>query len=453
MEIMLTDREHDPAALEEYMATPVLTPRSSITGWPIRRLGALLLASCALIGGSAAAGPTVAPTQGPAANGQPAWRLLKAFSNPPGRLVVEAGGAVTVVPPDPNAPPAPPRAASGLPPGRFPGCVRSPICGRVGALDRSSITRVTWDQAPGYTFSYPFKVPGVAGGVPGVTVDSKGNVWASQRSPRGAPQLHKFAPDGKLLFSVSPEVIGYIVKAHAIAVDPQDNVWISDETGARVVEVSPDGKLLRTMGTAGKPGDWDEAKGQRLLWEPVSIGFGPTGDLYIGEGHGNESPNVVDSDDPTNNIGAARILHFDKDGKFINQWFGNDLGLGKFEQTHGMNVDPVSGEVWIGDREQYRIVVYTGDGHFLRTMNMRNLICAIAFDKQGNPWVAAGMDGQVLKLSRDGKVIAAAGAGQGIDKGKFVEAGFLGFDKTGAAYVGDTGLARITKISPPLRRK
>jgi sugar lactone lactonase YvrE len=414
-----------------------------------RRLGMLLLAGAALTASVAAAAITVAPTQGPAANGQPAWRLLKAYSNPPGRLTVQADGSVTVTPPDPNAPPPAPRPPGALPQGRFAGCVRSPICGRVGALDRSSTMRVTWDQTAGYTFSYPFKVPDGPGGVPGVTVDSKGNVWASQRSPRGSSQLHKFAPDGKLLFSVSPEVTGYIVKAHAINVDAQDNVWLSDETGARVIQISPDGKLLKTFGTAGKPGDWDEAKGQRLLWEPVSIGFGPNGDVYIGEGHGNESPNMVDSDDPTNNIGAARILHFDKDGKFINQWFGNDLGLGKFEQTHGMNVDPTTGEVWIGDREQYRIVIYTGDGKFLRTLNMRNLVCAIAFDKQGNPWISAGMDGQVLKISRDGRVLAAAGLGQGIDKGKFVEAGYLGFDKSGAAYVGDTGLGRITKISPP----
>ena len=65
------------------------------------------------------------------------------------------------------------------------------------------------------------------------------------------------------------------------------------------------------MGTKGRRGDWDEAKGQRLLWQPVMIAFAPNGDVYIGEGHANESPNDSESDDPGNNIGAARIIHLD----------------------------------------------------------------------------------------------------------------------------------------------
>ena len=32
---------------------------------------------------------------------------------------------------------------------------------------------------------------------------------------------------------------------------------------------------------------------------------------------------------------------------------------------------PRNGDVWIGDREQYRIVVYTGDGKFKKTLQMR----------------------------------------------------------------------------------
>ena len=44
--------------------------------------------------------------------------------------------------------------------------------------------------------------------------------------------------------------------------------------------------------------------------------------------------------------------------------------------AHGVAVDPQNGDVWIGDREQYRLVVYTKDGVFRRTIQMRNLMCA-----------------------------------------------------------------------------
>ena len=65
------------------------------------------------------------------------------------------------------------------------------------------------------------------------------------------------------------------------------------------------------------------------------VAFAPNGDVYIGEGHANESPNDTDSDDPANNIGAARIIHLDKNGKFINQWYGNEVGQGKFSSATG----------------------------------------------------------------------------------------------------------------------
>jgi hypothetical protein len=65
--------------------------------------------------------------------------------------------------------------------------------------------------------------------------------------------------------------------------------------------------------------------------------------------------------------------------------------------------------------------------------------------------VATGQDGQVVKIDRNGKVLLAAGGGMGIDKGKFVEANYFGFDAQNAMYVGDTSIGRITKITPPRR--
>ncbi len=124
---------------------------------------------------------------------------------------------------------------------------------------------------------------------------------------------------------------------------------------------------------------------------------------------------------PTNIMGAARVLHLDRNGKFIRQWFGHEAGQGKFDQIHGLAVDPNTGDVWIGDREQYRIQVYSGDGKFLRTILTRNLSSTLRFDRDGFPWMATGQDGQVLKLDRSGKVIGAIGNGMGIGHGQFIE--------------------------------
>ncbi len=110
---------------------------------------------------------------------------------------------------------------------------------------------------------------------------------------------------------------------------------------------------------------------------------------------------------------------------------------------------PPTGDVWIGDREDYRIVVYSADGKFLKTMQMRNLVCALYFDSKGNPWMGSGQDGQFLKLTRDGKVIGAIGNGMGIGHGQFIEASYWVMDKQDNLYAGDTSVGRVTKMVAP----
>jgi hypothetical protein len=420
--------------------------------------------------------------QGLAEDGSPAWFLQGSFPDPGGRTIVDPGGHVTI----------PPRAGGGLmaactndigkycasqtgfgardclmqntdklsgqcktalaalpAPGTTPACSHSPLCGnRLGAA-RSALQRVEWQQNLGYTFTYPYVLPPGEGGVPSVALDAKGNLWVFQRKAAGSPQLFKFDPNDKLILQVGDDVIGHHEKAHGMAVDGEDNVWICDANGATVMKLSPEGKLLMTIGVKGHRGDWDEAKGQRLLWQPLMLAFAPNGDVYIGEGHANESPNDTDSNDPANNIGAARVIHLDKNGKFIQQWYGNSVGQGKFDAVHGIAVDPRNGDVWIGDREQYRIVVYTSEGKFLKTMQMRNLVCALYFDSHSQPWMASGQDGQFLKLDRDGKVLGAIGNGMGIGPSQFIEASYWVMDKEDNLYAGDTSVGRVTKMIAP----
>jgi hypothetical protein len=416
--------------------------------------GVAVLVLGVMLGARSGVSQTQPPKEGPAAGATPAWFLQGSFPDPTGRTIVDANGTVTVPPREGrggrgaagnSTAAAPPATAAG----ETPPCRRSPLCGNRLGRARQSLQRVQWKQTLGYTFTYPYALPPGFGGVPAVALDSKGNLWAFQRADEGKPQLFKFDPNHKLILQVGPDVIGYQDKAHGMAVDADDNVWITAANGATVMKLSPEGKLLLTLGQRGRRGDWDEAKGQRLLWQPVMVAFAPNGDVYIGEGHANESPNDTDSDDPANNLGAARIIRIDKNGKFINQWYGNEVGQGKFSSSHGLAVDPTNGDVWIGDREEYRIVVYSGDGKFLKTMQMRNLVCALYFDSHGQPWMASGQDGQFLKLDRNGNVLGAIGNGMGIGPGQFIEASYWTMDKQDNLYAGDTSVGRITKMVAP----
>jgi hypothetical protein len=190
-----------------------------------------------LLSGTLGLSQSAPPTQGPAADGSPAWFLQGSFPDPGGRTIVEPGGRVTVPGRDAAAPP--PRAGiverPRLPRRRAPfASVRS----RFGA-GRQALQRVQWQQTLGYTFTYPYNLPPGLGGVPAVALDSKGNLWAFQRAAIGQPQLFKFDSNHKLILAVGEDVIGYQDKAHGMAVDADDNVWITSANGATVMKVSP----------------------------------------------------------------------------------------------------------------------------------------------------------------------------------------------------------------------
>jgi sugar lactone lactonase YvrE len=323
-------------------------------------------------------------------------------------------------------------------------CGRSPLCN--WSKGRNLIAHEVRKADLGFTYSYPFALPeGLTGGVSAVALNSKEHLFAFQRNPAGKPQLFEFDQNHKLVKAIGDDVIGHQYKAHGMAIDAQDNIWICDENGDTVTKLSPDGKLLMTIGVPGQRGDWDEAKGQRLLWQPLHLAFAPNGDIYIGMGHANESPNDTDKS-PTNSSGAARVLHLDKNGKYIRQWFGNNAGQGHFSMVHGIAVNPANGNVYIGDREEYRIVVYDANGKFVKTIQMRNLVCALYVDRRNQLWMATGQDGQIFKIDWDGNILGATGNGPGRGDGQFTEASYLVADAYGNIFTGDTGLARITEL-------
>jgi hypothetical protein len=82
---------------------------------------------------------------------------------------------------------------------RIPPCVHSVACASALGGTKVTLDRVEWKQTMGYTFSYPYTLPlnmtNGGGGVSGVAMDSRGDLWAFQRNAPGQPQLFEFGPD------------------------------------------------------------------------------------------------------------------------------------------------------------------------------------------------------------------------------------------------------------------
>src|ERR1700726_4909030 len=96
------------------------------------------------------------------------------------------------------------------------------------------------------------------------------------------------------------------------------------------------------------------------------------------------------------------------------------------------------GSPWIPERQSLAGrpgVISAGrlyaEGKFVETVQMSNLMCAIALDPHGDLWVASGQDGQLLKIDQNGNVLGAGGNGSGTGTGQFIETNYMTWDKQG----------------------
>lgn len=181
------------------------------------------------------------------------------------------------------------------------------------------------------------------GMTPGVAVDKQDQIWIFTRAK---PPVQVYRPDGKLVRTWGSDLVA---NAHQIKFDRDGNVWLVDVTKHVVMQCTPEGKLLRTLGTPGESG-CDE----RHFYKPTDVAITPDGQLFISDGYGN-----------------ARIVHFDRQGKFVKAWGKLGTAPGEFSLPHSVVLDS-QGRVYVADRNNARIQVFDQQGKFLA--EWRNLL-------------------------------------------------------------------------------
>jgi peptidylamidoglycolate lyase len=268
------------------------------------------------------------------------------------------------------------------------------------------------------------------GQVPGVAVDSHDHVFVFHRGDR--PIVCFDSESGEIVASWGD---GLFETAHGLAVDSEDNVWVTDQSIHQVFKFSHQGELLMTLGERGV-GAWDE----RHFNEPTDVAVTPTGTVYVADGHKNQ-----------------RVVKFSKDGKFLLEWGGKGEAPGEFAEPHGLAIDS-EGRVYVADRANSRIQVFDGNGEFLQLWKSEEL---------GRPWgLEVGPDGflyvadggdlkekppdrnRALKLDLEGNILEEWGSFGSYD-GQFYWAHDVAVSKTGAVYVVDVHLGmRVQKFVP-----
>jgi sugar lactone lactonase YvrE len=263
------------------------------------------------------------------------------------------------------------------------------------------------------------------GATAAVAFDAKGHLWVLTR---GAQAFFEFDENGAFVRAFGDKMF---TRSHGLRIDAEGNLWATDVGAHVVLKLNPKGEVLLTLGTRGQSGEWNEAAGSRLLNQPNDVAIAANGDVFVVQGH---TPGAR---------GDARVLKFDRTGRFIKSWGGKGTAPGQFDVAHGAAID-AKGLLWVMDRENQRIQVFDADGTFVREMKYKGLPCSVAIGRDA-VYMVNGFAGQLLRLDLSGKVLAATGK-PGTALGEFGEAHFLAISPKGDLYVADSVNGALVKF-------
>jgi DNA-binding beta-propeller fold protein YncE len=263
------------------------------------------------------------------------------------------------------------------------------------------------------------------GATAAVAFDARGHLFVLAR---GGTSFFEFDPAGAYVRSIGDPM----TRAHGLRIDREGNLWATDVGAHTVMKFNARGEQLMSIGVKGQAGNWDEAAGERKLNQPNDIAIAANGDVFVVQGH---QPGLLKGD--------ARVLKFDRTGKFIKSWGGKGKGPGQFDVAHGIAID-AKGLLWVMDRENQRIQVFDQEGTFVREMKYAGLPCSVDIGRE-YVYMVNGFAGQVLRMDLNGKVLAATGK-PGTALGEFGEAHFLAVSPKDELYVADSVNGALVKF-------
>ena len=269
----------------------------------------------------------------------------------------------------------------------------------------------------------------------GVAVNSKGHIFVFSRSNSTGPaygaaaaQLLEFAPDGTYIREIGHNLYAWSY-AHAVRVDKDDNIWVTDKGSDMVIKFNPAGRVVMVFGRKQEASDESTAplKHPHPPLPPIDgqfrqvtdVAWDPAGNAYISDGYIN-----------------SRVAKVDKNGKWLMSFGEPGNQPGQFNTPHSIAAD-AQGNIYVADRGNRRIQVFNTDGKFLRQITIdvpfdyasataaigkKPAPDATGTQASGSPWAICitpgpnqvmyasdAFPGRIYKLSLDGKVLGVLG--------------------------------------------
>jgi NHL repeat len=198
----------------------------------------------------------------------------------------------------------------------------------------------------------------------GVATNSKGHVFVYTRSQ--ATRLFEFDQKGNYVREIGEGLYGFAF-AHAVRVDPQDNIWAVDEGTNMVIKFNPEGRVVMVLGrrpeavegvpAAPAQGTAVPPPEPYVFSRPTDVAWDAAGNIFVSDGYGN-----------------SRVAKYDKAGRFVKTVGTKGTAPGQLNLPHTIATD-AKGNVYVGDRSNSRIQVFDNDLEF-----------KAIYDQVGAPW-------------------------------------------------------------------
>jgi NHL repeat-containing protein len=367
------------------------------------------------------------------------------------------------------------------------------------------IPEIPYDSAPNLLKGLPEDT--YLGEAVGVATNAQGHIFVYSRTGtvqvtngtertfvrgNGGARLFEFDQTGKYVREIGQGLYGFVF-AHAVRVDPQENVWIVDEGANQVIKFNPQGQVIMILGRKPEaitvPGGTPQARGGGAPAEggggaaggraggapaagaraggaapgagggggggrgggalpgagaegetfnrPTDVAWDAQGNIFIADGYGN-----------------SRVAKFDKNGVFVKTWGSSGTGPSQFNTVHSIATD-AAGNVYVGDRGNRRIQVFDNNGT-LKTM----------FLNVGAPWAVCitpgahqylyssnsngtgdfDHGGEIYKMELDGKIVGKFGKPGKLMK-EFGSVHEIDCRNENEIYVGEITNWRVQKLS------
>jgi hypothetical protein len=296
-----------------------------------------------------------------------------------------------------------------------------------------TVPSIAYDSIPN-----PVRLPADVyfGECSGVAVNSRGHIFVLSRGNSIGPaygaaaaQLLEFAPDGRFVREIGHNLYAWSF-AHAVKVDRQDNIWVTDKGSDMVIKFTPEGRVAMVFGRKQEASDEDTAPLKHpnppLPAEPgrfrqvTDVAWDAAGNTYISDGYIN-----------------SRVAKVDKNGNWLKSWGDRGTGPGQFHTPHSIAVD-AQDRIYVADRSNRRIQVFDTDGKFLRQFTIDvpvpqgarpaigdvpdEATLAAGTFAPGSPWAicispgpnqvlysADAWPGRIYKMTLDGEVLGVLG--------------------------------------------